>query len=119
MKLCELHSSTIQVQIKEKYLAPNGIHIPDGPTCTIDLEKKKKNSAFVDRNKRPALGRYSSIRVQRMHEQRNTLTGHLRNYESVSGIPIQRTEIQTSKSTTYVDVCLTVVSFSTTAYKNK
>jgi hypothetical protein len=54
-----------------------------------------------------------------MHEKRNTLTGHFRNYESISGIPTHRTEIQTAKSTISVDVCLTVVSFSSTAYKSK
>ena len=67
-------------------------------------------------NKRSALGHYSSISVQRMHEQRNKLTGHLRNYKSISGIPIHRTEIETTKSTKSVDVCLAVVSFSSTAY---
>jgi len=63
----------------------------------------------VDRNKRLGLGHYTSISLQHMPEQQ---------YESISGIPIQRTEIQTAKSTTSVDVSLTVVSFSTTAYKN-
>ena len=57
--------------------------------------------------------------MQRMHEQRNTLTGHLGNYESVSGIPTHRTEIQTAKSMMSIDVRLTAVSFSLTAFKNK
>jgi len=39
-KLGEAHGSIIQVQRKEKYLAPDGIRIPDGPTCTIDWEIK-------------------------------------------------------------------------------
>lgn len=48
--------------------------------------------------------------MQRMHEQRNRLTGHLRNYASISGIPTHRMEIQTAYSTKSVDVCLTVIS---------
>jgi len=72
----------------------------------------------VDGNKRPALGHYTNISVQRMHKQRDTLTGHLQNYASISVIPTHRTEIQIAKSTS-VDVCLTVVSLSPTAYKPK
>jgi hypothetical protein len=69
--------------------------------------------------KRPALRHCSSISVQRVHGQRSTLTGHLRNYESISGIPTHTTEIQTTESTTSVDVCLTTVCFSSTANKTK
>jgi len=54
-----------------------------------------------------------------MREQRNTLTGHFQNYESISGIPTHRTEILTAKSTTSVDVGLTVVNFAPTAYNTK
>jgi hypothetical protein len=54
--------------------------------------------------------------MQRTHEQRNTLTGHLQIHESIYGIKTHRTEIQTPKTTTSVDVYTTVVSFSPTAY---
>jgi len=37
----------------------------------------------------------------------------------MSGIPIHKSEIQTAKSTTSVDVCLTVFYFSPTAYNTK
>jgi hypothetical protein len=47
------------------------------------------------------------------------LTSHFRNYESISGFPTRRTEIQTAESTSYIHVCLTVVSFPSTAYKPK
>jgi len=60
--------------------------------------------------KRPGLGHYTGIRVQRMHEKRNTLPDSLRNYASNSGIPTHRIEIQTAKGTTSVDVWLTAVS---------
>ena len=42
-------------------------------------------------------------------------SGHFRNYKSISGIPIHKTEIRTTKSTKSVHVCITVVSFSPTA----
>jgi len=70
-------------------------------------------------NKRSALRHYSSISVQRMHEKRNTLTGHFRNYESILAIPTHRKEIETAKSTTSIYVSLTVVSFSSTAYNRE
>jgi len=35
------------------------------------------------------------------------------------GIPINKREIQTAESTTSVDVCLTVLFFSPTAYSTK
>jgi hypothetical protein len=73
----------------------------------------------VDGNKWPSLGHYTNISVQRLHKKRKTLTGHFRNYESFPGIPTHRTEIQTAKSSTSVDVGLTVVSFSSTAYNTK
>jgi len=55
---------------------------------------------------------------QRARNARTTLTGYVRNYESISGTPMNRTEIQIAKSTTSVDVCLIIVSFSPTAYMN-
>jgi hypothetical protein len=73
----------------------------------------------VDGNNQPALGHYTSISEQRMHEQRNILPGHLQNYESGSGNPTHRREIQATESTTSVDVCLKVVYFSPTAYSTK
>ena len=69
-----------------------------------------KNSESVDEKKRPELRHYTSFSVQRMHEKRNTLTGHFRNYASVSEIPTHRMEIQTAKSTKPVDGCLTAFS---------
>jgi len=43
----------------------------------------------------------------------------LGNYESISGIPIHKREIQIIESATSVDVCFTLVSFSLTAYNTK
>ena len=51
--------------------------------------------------------------------KRNTSIGDIRNYKSISVIPINRTEIQTAKSTMSVDICLTFVSFSLPAYNTK
>ena len=73
----------------------------------------------MDGIKQPTLGHYTSISVQRMHEQRNKLTGHLRNYEWISANPAHRTEIQTAKSKTSVHVYLATVCFSATAFKTK
>jgi hypothetical protein len=73
----------------------------------------------VDGNKPHALGHYTNISIQRIYEQQNTLNSHLRDYESISEIPIHKREIQTTESTTSVDVCLTVVSFSPTVYNTK
>jgi len=73
----------------------------------------------VDGNKWHAFGHYTNISVQTVYEKRNTLNIHLRNYESISGIPINKKEIRTTESTTSVDVCLTVVSFLPTEYKTK
>jgi hypothetical protein len=77
------------------------------------------NSECVDGNKRHALGQYTNISVQILYEQRNILHGHIRNYESISGIQIDKREIQTADSTASVDVCLTVVSYTPTAYNTK
>jgi len=38
-------------------------------------------------------------------------------YKSISGLLTHRTEIQTARSTTSIDVRLTAVSFSPTSYK--
>jgi len=73
----------------------------------------------VDGNKWHALGHYTNISVQTIYEQRNTLNSHLRNYESISGIPINKRKIQTTESTKSVHVCLIVVSFSPTACNTK
>jgi hypothetical protein len=49
----------------------------------------------------------------------NILNGHLRDYESISGIPIYKMEIKTTESTTSVDVCLTVGSLAPPAHNTK
>jgi hypothetical protein len=60
-------------------------------TQTVPLEESngriKQQFGICGWKKRPALWHYTNISVQRMHEQRNILSGHVRNYESVSGIP--------------------------------
>jgi hypothetical protein len=78
-----------------------------------------KKSESVDGNKRHALEHYTKMSLQKIYEQRNTLNGRLQNYESISGITKHEREIQTTESTTSVDVCLTVVSSSPTAYNTK
>lgn len=96
------------------------IHSPDGLTRTLDWENKSRIRNLWMKKKN---GLHSSTtRTSACKERTNNeilLTGHLRNYESILGIPTHRTEIQTAKSTTSVGVCLTVVYFSPTAYKNK
>jgi hypothetical protein len=112
------HGSNIQSRRREKIFDPNDICTPDGLSCRIEWEIKQE-FRIGEWKKRGGLGHYTNISVQRMHEQRNTLTGHLLIYASISGIPTHRTEIQTAKSTRSVDVCLAAVSVSPAACKTK
>ena len=117
-KLGESHGSNMQLQRRENF-SPNGIHSPDVLTCRNDWENKRKfRYLWMETNGRHK-GHNTSISVQRWNEQQNAWTGHFRHYASLSGNPTHRTEIQTAKCITSLDVCLTVISFSPPAYNTK
>ena len=97
---------------KEKNALTLTVFIPKTFPLTELIGRIKDEFGKCAWKTQPALEHYNNISVQRMHEQRNRSTGHMRNCESISGIPKHKTEIQTPNSTTSVDVCLTVISFS-------
>ena len=112
------HGPNTELRRRENNFSPNDIHTPDGLTCRIDWGIKE--DFRIGEWKQTAC-----IRALQLHQltknarTKNTLTGHLRNYEQISAIPTHRTEIQTAKSMKFVNVCLTVVSFAPTAFIRK
>jgi hypothetical protein len=90
----------------QKNFLPLEKFIIQGVQTAESIGRIKVEFGMYGWKKRPELGHYTTISVQRIHEQRNTLTGHLSNNESISGFLTHRTEIQTANSSTSVDVCL-------------
>ena len=117
-KVGEHHGSTIRYR-GEKNFFHLMVFIPQTVSTAQTFGRIKENSESVDGSKRPGLGHYTRSSVSRMYEERNALTGHFRNYESNSENPTYKTKTHTTRSTTSVDACLTVVSFSPTVYNTK
>jgi hypothetical protein len=94
--LGEINGSETMVRRREKFLPLTVFILRTFPPAE-STGRKKKNSESVGRNIRSGLGHCTNISVQIMHEKRNNLAGYFGNYESISGIPTHRTEIQTAK----------------------
>jgi len=65
---------------EERTFSPSGIHTADSLICRIDWKNKKKFGKWMENDD---LHRWhnTSVSVQTMYEQRNTLTGLFRHYD--------------------------------------